>query len=177
MKYLTYLEAAFLIKIIHRIDQNGKRFMRANFFKVYLTNPSLRTALFSPVLKNDVFMGNMVETAFISQYIHTETLSGNLYYAKWKTGEIDIVLLDNKQKPASVLEIKWSNRFAEDPKQLKNLKSFCEKHKIYAPVVSTIDIERVDSSDKTIIQFMPASELCLIIGRNIIKGKKTGLYK
>jgi predicted AAA+ superfamily ATPase len=177
VKYLAYLEAAFLIKIVHRIDQNGKRFMRANFFKVYLTNPSLRTALFSPVLKNDVFMGNMVETAFISQYIHAENFSRNLYYAKWKTGEIDIVFLDNKQKPATALEIKWSNRFAEDPKQLKNLKSFCEKHKIEAPVVTTIDIDRFEINDKTTIEFRPASELCLSIGRNIIEGKKIGLFK
>ena len=46
-RYIDYLEAAFLIKIVHRVDHNAKRFKRANFFKVYLTNPSMRAALFS----------------------------------------------------------------------------------------------------------------------------------
>ena len=32
-KYISYLEAAFLIKIIHRIDNNGKVFQRANFLR------------------------------------------------------------------------------------------------------------------------------------------------
>jgi predicted AAA+ superfamily ATPase len=44
-KYLTYLEAAFLIKTVHRVDVNAKTFKRATRFKVYLTNPSMRAAL------------------------------------------------------------------------------------------------------------------------------------
>lgn len=40
-RYLEYLEAAFLIKMVERIDQNAKRFKRAMSFKVYLTNPSM----------------------------------------------------------------------------------------------------------------------------------------
>ena len=34
-RYLEYLEAAFLIKRVERIDNNCKRFKRANFFKIY----------------------------------------------------------------------------------------------------------------------------------------------
>jgi predicted AAA+ superfamily ATPase len=37
-RYIEYLEAAFLIKLVHRIDRNSRHFQRANFFKVYLTN-------------------------------------------------------------------------------------------------------------------------------------------
>ena len=62
-KYIEYLEAAFLIKKVKRIDQSGKRFKRDNFFKIYLTNPSLRSALFSPITSTDEMIGNMVETA------------------------------------------------------------------------------------------------------------------
>ncbi len=40
-RYIEYLEAAFLIRVVHRVDQNGRRFKRVNFFKVYLTNPSI----------------------------------------------------------------------------------------------------------------------------------------
>ncbi|MEO6130777.1 MAG: ATP-binding protein, partial [Saprospiraceae bacterium] len=35
-KYLEYLEAAFLIKVVHRIDDNAKRFQRAVFYKIFL---------------------------------------------------------------------------------------------------------------------------------------------
>ena len=97
-KYLDYLEAAFLIKVIHKIDDNAKKFKRVTSFKVYLTNPSLRTALFSPIIETDKETGNMVETAIFSQWMHRENL--DLKYARWKMGrsegEVDIVLLDNK---------------------------------------------------------------------------------
>jgi hypothetical protein len=49
---------------------------------VYLTNPSLRTALFSPVIETDSEMGNMVESAVLSQWMHREKL--DLTYARWK---------------------------------------------------------------------------------------------
>lgn len=52
-KYLEYLEAAFLIKVLNKVDVNAKRLKRVTSFKVYLTNPSLRTALFSPISETD----------------------------------------------------------------------------------------------------------------------------
>src|SRR5262249_46852261 len=61
-RYIEYLEAAFLIKIVHRIDRDCSRFQRANFFKVYLTNPSVRSALFSPLSQDDESIGNLAET-------------------------------------------------------------------------------------------------------------------
>jgi hypothetical protein len=33
-KYLAYLEAAFLIKVIHRVDHTAKKFRRAVFYKI-----------------------------------------------------------------------------------------------------------------------------------------------
>lgn len=48
-RYVEYLEAAFLIRTVHRIDESARRFHRARTFKVYLTNPSMRAALFAPV--------------------------------------------------------------------------------------------------------------------------------
>ena len=50
-RYLDYLEAAFLVKVLNKVDLNAKRLKRVTSFKVYLTNPSLRTALFHPYLK------------------------------------------------------------------------------------------------------------------------------
>ena len=47
-KYIHYLEAAFLLQIVHRIDASGRKFKRASHFKIYLTNPSLRSGLVRP---------------------------------------------------------------------------------------------------------------------------------
>ena len=38
-RYLEYLEAAFLIRCVNRIDLNAKHFKRVTSFKVYLTIP------------------------------------------------------------------------------------------------------------------------------------------
>ena len=117
-KYIEYLEAAFLIKKVKRIDQSGKRFKRDNFFKIYLTNPSLRSALFSPITATDDMIGNMVETAIFSQWMHREWFTPR--YARWSTGEVDMVgLSDSNLKAAWALEIKWSNRFLVILKNLK----------------------------------------------------------
>jgi len=169
-KYIIYLEAAFLIKVIHRIDQNGKKFKRANFFKIYLTNPSLRSALFSPIDRNDEFMGNMVETAIFAQWQHSQ--DSPLYYSRWNSGEIDIVSLNSKQKPDWCVEIKWSNRFAEKPFELKNVKLFCGKHNLVLVIVTTIDIEKTIDHDGIVYDFLPASQYCYTVGKNLIDGRK-----
>ncbi|MEK9755325.1 MAG: DUF4143 domain-containing protein, partial [Rhodospirillaceae bacterium] len=40
-KYLDYLESAFLIRRVPRVDKDAKRFQRQVAFKVYLTTPCL----------------------------------------------------------------------------------------------------------------------------------------
>ncbi len=168
-KYVSYLEAAFLIKIIQRVDNNAKKFKRANFFKIYLTNPSLRSALFSPIDKTDSHIGNMVETAIFSQWQHNEYAP--LHYARWGTGEIDLVLINAQQKVNGITEIKWSNRFAENPKELKNVKQFCIKHKLTRATITTIDIDRINIIDNIEYEFAPASIYCYSVGRTIVERK------
>ncbi len=126
-KYLEYLEAAFLIKVVNRIDQNAKRMQRVTSFKIYLTNPSLRCALFTPIGEDDEFIGSMVETAVFSQWIQGGKT--DFFYANWakgrSKGEVDIVWIDMAtQKAISVAEIKWTDRFVENPTELKSLYSF-----------------------------------------------------
>ena len=126
-KYLEYLEAAFLIKVVNRIDQNAKRMQRVTSFKIYLTNPSLRCALFTPISEDDEFIGSMVETAVFSQWIQGGKT--DFFYANWakgrSKGEVDIVWIDMAtQKAISVAEIKWTDRFVENPTELKSLYSF-----------------------------------------------------
>lgn len=173
-KYLEYLEAAFLIKVIHKIDDIAKKFKRVTSFKVYLTNSSLRTALFSPIVETDKEMGNMVETAIFSQWMHRKNL--DLKYARWKMGrsegEVDIVLLDNKLfKPQWCVEIKWSNRYVEKPQELNSLIYFCKQNSFKATLVTTIDISDNKTIEEINITYVPAAVYAYNIGVNTLEIK------
>ncbi len=169
-KYIEYFEAAFLVKIVHRIDRSAKRFRRANFFKIYLTNPSMRAALFSPVSSDDSAMGSLVETGVFSQWFHSDTL---LFYARWKGGEVDIVSLDKKMKPGWAIEVKWSDRYYEHAGELKSMGHFCRTHNLPIVFVTTKTIRNYRIIGNTTFEYYPASLYCYLLGYNIIKGKRT----
>lgn len=172
-KYLEYLEAAFLIKVLNKLDSNAKRLKRVTSFKVYLTNPSLRTALFSPISESDQEMGNMVETAILSQWMHRENL--NLNYARWKDkkdGEVDLVLLDDKNfKPIWGIEIKWSNRYVEKTNELNSLVQFCDKNNLSSALVTTINKEGNKTFKEIEFTFLSAALYAYNVGVNTLKMK------
>lgn len=175
-KYLEYLEAAFLIKVLNKVDANAKRLKRITSFKVYLTNPSLRTALFSPISETDSEMGNMVETAILSQWMHREKL--DLTYARWKDGknegEVDLVLVDDKKyKPVWGVEIKWSNRYFNSPQELKSLIQFCKTNSFNAALVTSIDQIGTKTIAGIEFSFLPASIYTYNIGDITLKMKNT----
>lgn len=166
-KYLEYLEAAFLIKVLNRVDINAHRLKRVISFKVYLTNPSLRTAMFSPVEELDQEIGNLVETAVLSQWMHREKL--DLTYARWKEGrtegEVDLVLVDDKKfKPLWGVEIKWSNRYIEKAKELKSLLEFCKSNNLKETVVTSIDLLSLKNIENIQITYIPAAVYTYNIG-------------
>lgn len=173
-KYLEYLEAAFLIKVLNKVDVTAKRLKRITSFKVYLTNPSLRTALFSPIGETDSEMGNMVETAVLSQWMHREKL--DLTYARWKEGrndgEVDLVLVDDKKyKPQWGVEIKWSNRYFEKPNELKSLIHFCKSNNFKNALVTSIDQLGIKQIEGLQFSFLPASIYSYNIGDITLKMK------
>lgn len=168
-KYIIYLEAAYLIKKVKRIDQSGKRFKRDNFFKIYLTNPSLRSALFSPIASTDEMMGNLVETAIFAQWMHREWFTP--WYARWANGEVDMVGLNKMLQPAWGLEVKWSNRYFEKPNDLKSLYKFCKENSLNNPMVTTIDKEAKKENKELSIQFFPAASYAYTVGRNTLDKK------
>jgi predicted AAA+ superfamily ATPase len=166
-RYIEYLEAAFLIRVINKIDHNARKFKRATVFKIYLTNPSLRAALFSPIEKSDDFIGNMVETAIFSQWGHNQNFTP--YYARWKGGEVDIVSLSaEKQKPNWAVEIKWSNRYVKSLSKLATLKSFCKKNSLTRTLVTTLNITEIKDDDGLIYDFTPSALYCYTVGRNAV---------
>lgn len=169
-KYLEYLEQAFLIKVLHKVDSNAKKLKRITSFKVYLVSPSLRAALFSPISETDEIMGNMVETALLSQWMHRGNLE--LYYARWQKGEVDLVLLDSKAfKAAWAVEIKWSNRYFESPKKLKSLIQFCQLNSLTSALVTSIDKSGNQKIDNLNLTFVPASLYAYNIGVGTLERK------
>lgn len=169
-KYIEYLEAAFLIKVVHRMDRAGKRFQRANYFKVYLSNPSIRGALFSLVDQEDEAMGHLTETAIFSQWFHN---SEQPMYARWSGGEVDLVWRDKgNRKIGWAVEVKWSDRFYENPGELKSLLEFAKTNKLKDVTVTTRTITGHRKVDGIDIEFIPSSVYCYTLGHNILFGRK-----
>ena len=170
-QYLSYLEAAFLVHLVKRIDQKAGRFQRENFFKIYLTNPSLRSALFAPLSAEADGMGAIVETAIFSQWMQRTSFIP--YYARWKNGEVDLVNISRKtNQPDWAVEIKWSNRYFEAPKELKSLASFCEENKLKQALVTTIDKAGVKDYKEFQFQFLPAAVYAYNVGKNTLESQK-----
>lgn len=168
-RYLEYLEAAFLIKRVYRIDQNARRFERITSFKAYLTNPSMRAALFGYLGPDSEAMGNLAETAILSQWLHSDYIE-NLFYARWQDGEIDIVALGkDKQKPNWAVEVKWSDRPLKDRNLTRHLVWFMRKHGIERATVTTRSERGEAQVDGAVIEFIPSSEQAYILGRNILR--------
>ena len=173
-RYLEYLEAAMLIKRVRRLDDSGKTFHRNRNFKIYLTSPSLRAAIFGPVDDSNADMlGHLVENALFAQVLHS-TLARNIHYARWKTGqsvrEIDMVLLDPVKNPVFALEVKWSDRIVEFPQELSGLVEFSRKN----PEMQNRVIAATKTHDRPItlqgvdIYCHPCALWCLAWGRLVL---------
>ncbi len=170
-RYIEYLEAAFLIKVVHKISNKPKQFQRATQFKIYLTNPSLRSALFTPLQPNDPFIGNMVETAIYAQWLHREWFTP--YYARWQRGEVDMVKLDEKNfRPQWAVEIKWSNQFFEKPGDLKSLIQFLKSNDMKSALITTLDKEGIKEIEGLKLTFVPAAVYAYTVGRNTLMQKQ-----
>ena len=169
-RYLEYLEAAFLIKIVHRVDQNARRFKRANHFKVYVTTPALRCALFGPVTEDSTEMGLLAETAVFAQWFHSDDVR-RLHYARWKEGEVDIVYLNHQQEPDWCVEVKWSDRPPNHPEDLSGLFTLATRYpKIKAKVTSlTFTQSRRSWPGEDPLKFIPTSLYCYTVGRNLTR--------
>ena len=171
-KYIQYLEAAFLIKKIRRSDDTAKNYRREMLFKLYLTNPSLRCALFQPIDENDDVIGNMVETAIYAQWIPR---NANISYANWnegkKKGEVDIVGIDDaRQKPDWAVEVKWTDKPFHNPsEELKSLEYYMKTNGLPFALVTTISETGMIKMSYGSLQFMPAACYAYTVGENTLK--------
>ncbi|BBK42809.1 ATPase [Allostella vacuolata] len=176
-RYLEYLEAAFLIVRVRRVDDSGRTFQRMRQFKVYLTNPSMRAALFAPLTEDHEAMGNMAETAIFSQWFHSDQLA-NIHYARWKSGrqerEVDLVHVDPATlRPAWAYEVKWSDRFVDHPSELKGLIEFAKRNLAHpVPAGASTRTKSAETIvDGVTVRHFPCALHCYQIGRNVIEGR------
>lgn len=170
-RYIEFLEAAFLVKVVHRIDRDGRRFQRANFFKTYLTNPSIRTALFSQVATDSNEMGALAETAIFSQWFHSDI---RLHYARWQRGEIDMVFLGPNYRPSWVTEVKWTDRVATRKKELQHVIDFCKRNHLDEAAITTRSIRETINLDGVEVHLIPTALYCYTIGWNLFRGMEPG---
>lgn len=168
-KYLEYLEAAFLIKRVYRIDQNAQKLKRVTTFKVYLTNPSMRAALFGNITSDSEFMGELTETAIYSQWIHSQIIK-NLFYARWKKGEVDLVYCSGEQlKPQWFIEIKWSDRVYEHNEMLENCVEFYNNNEFYdeSILITTLSKSGTKTYKNIKFDFLPSSLYAYTVSKNL----------
>lgn len=170
-KYIDYLESAFLIKVLHKIDENARRFQRVTTFKIYITNPSVFAAIFSPLSQSDSAFNHLVETAVYCQF---DNYTEDLYYASWKKGrlcgEVDFVKVGSlSQKPERAVEIKWSDRYIRQPSELKSLLTFMTTNNLTGAVVTSISESGVRQMECGNLHFVPTALYAYTKGVECVK--------
>ena len=163
---------------MRRTDDTARHYQRETQFKIYLTNPSLRCALFQPISEQDIEIGDMVETTVMAQWFPRQGVQ--IRYANWRTGkqqgEVDIVGLNiARQKPDWAVEIKWTDRFFERPNELASLKYFLEKNQMTQAIVTSITQEGTKKIDDMALHFIPVACYAYTVGENTMNNAKATL--
>ncbi|MGU3407711.1 ATP-binding protein [Methylobacterium brachiatum] len=172
-KYIEYLESAFLIIKLSTIDDNCRSMERERNFKIYLNNPSMRAALFTPAQEGETEkIGHLVECAIFSQWQHSASFR-QLRYARWRNeGEVDIVCLHpGDDRPAWIGEIKWSDRVKQRPwEEARHMSTLLKKHpSIKTAFITSKTVNSKFQVDGRNINVRPSSLYCYTLGKNITR--------
>lgn len=167
-KYIGFLEAAFLISVVEKTDDHIKNFKRRTHFKVVLTNPSLRSAIFGKLTADDPDLEGLAETAVFSQLIIHEGSYPSYKYARWNRGgskgEVDLVYVNLKGDVNAALEIKWSDRFANGEEKPRSLISFCRDNNLSQAFMTSKSKLTMTEHGNLKITHIPTAYLCFAIG-------------
>jgi len=172
-RYIEYLEAAFLIKRVFRVDQDGKRYQRERNFKVYLTNSAMYTGLFGVRNPDEPEFGHLVETALFAQRFHEDA---RLNYARWGAGDCEVDLVESSAmlKPITALEIKWSDKYVDRPESLKGLIRFANKNRLLRVWATTRSKSSKTTHDGSEVCQWPAAVLAFDYGIRAVRGRLAG---
>jgi len=168
-RYIEYLEAAFLLKRVFRVDQDGRRYQRERQFKVYLTNSAMYTGLFGASRADESGFGHLVETALLAQRFHE---NARLNYARWgaKDYEVDVVESSPALTPIGALEIKWSDRHVKRPEEMAGLIKFAQHNRLPRAWATTRHLIHTHTAGDCQIQLWPAAALAFHYGVRAIAG-------
>lgn len=169
-RYLDYLEAAFLIRRVERVDKTAARFQKSMTFKVYLTNPSLRSALFGRLDDDDPRFGFVAETAVFAQWMHSPHFERRIKYGRWDNREVDLIYLNETQsKPVWAVEVKWSDRHVDHSEELQGLIDFTKSNVgNFEPIATTRTASGPLHAKGVKIKLRPTSLYCYEVGKNIV---------
>ena len=176
-RYLDYLEAAFLIARVRRVDDTGRTYKRTSKIKVYITNPSMRAAFYAPVCEKDREFGHLVETAVLGHY-HQSDLKSSIHYARYPSRrkgelEVDFVRIDRGSlRPVEICEVKWSDRYVGNPDNLAGLLDFAKKRGKGVPTYAlTRTVSSTAVHDGVEIRHCPCALHCYQVGMEAIERK------
>ena len=173
-KYLGYLEGAFLIRRVARVDRQVQRLRRQTSFKVYLTNSSLRAALFAPTAATDsARLGNLVETAIFGQWLQRDYVEP--FYASWKrggsAGEVDLVAVDEGTRKAKwAVEIKWSDKAINHLGTNSPLLVFARAQGLEAVLCTSRTQARAWTVGGVLVTVVPSAEYAYNVGSRTLSG-------
>lgn len=169
IKYLNYLEHIFLIKRIYRFDDRHTDERDNLYFRVYITNVSMRTALFTPLTVDDIRMEQMVETAILAQWQHVE--KDMFYYCKHDHVFIDLIKVDKNKKPVWITDVRWQHPHGLESNELDIVGHFCEKHGLLSSMITTKQNRDIIPSSNVIHSYEPTSLYCYSVGKQIVEDK------
>jgi len=170
LRYIDYLENAFLVRRVYRVDNHATRFKRQTHFKVYLQNPAIYAALFGQLTDSDASFGHLAETAILSHWMQLDKAAQQTCYARWKGGEVDLVSLkQGGSDPRAVIEIKWSDLAVSDKRNIAGALEFCTTQQLSKLWVTSKTTSEVKTIDDIEVVFKPTSLCCLQWGQRIVK--------
>lgn len=169
IKYLNYLEHIFLIKRIYRFNDRHTNDKDDLYFRVYITNVSMRTALFTPLTIDDIRTEYMVETAILAQWQHIE--KDMFYYCKHDHVFIDLIKVDENKNPVWITDVRWQHPHGLQHNELDIVGYFCEKHGLLSSMITTKQTRDIIPSSNVIHSYEPASLYCYSIGKQIVEDK------
>jgi hypothetical protein len=130
----------------------------------------MRAALFAPVKASETDkVGHLAESAILSQWQHSQTFR-QIRYARWRNeGEVDVVYLQENQKPGFIGEIKWSDRlrshFSDETKSMQTM--LRRNPSIRQAFFTTRTVDDRQELEGREIRVMPSAVYCYTVGRNI----------
>lgn len=170
-KYLEFLEAAYLIHRVDRINDSARYYHRAVYFKAHVTSTSLYAALFGPTNADHPAFARLAETALFNQMLGSPAI-GQIAYAGWRGGKVDLVAMDERLRtPWLVAEMDWNESVVTSVQGPRSLGMFVANNCPEATVfLMTRSIARPATIKGLPVQIVPTALACYITRSDLLTG-------